>query len=342
MRIVVLAGGLSDERDVSLASGAQISNALVSKNHDVLLLDIYKGLQDVSDFESAYKKYRKETYTYNVPKEKPNLEVLRKQQNNQKSLIGPNVLEICQDADICFLALHGGIGENGQLQALFDIYGIQYTGSSYEGSLLAMNKIISKELMAFKGIKTPKWDIYNFDKELPEINYPVVFKPNDNGSSIGVIILNNSDELHKALEEIKDISNTILIEEKIDGREFSVGIIGNAALPVIEIIPKKGFFDYQSKYQEGASEEISPANISNSLAEELQNTALKVHNLLGLKVYSRIDFIVDQDNVIYCIEANSLPGMTQTSLLPKEAHANQISYQDLCELLIIESLKKYS
>ncbi|MBT2669396.1 hypothetical protein J7E95_01145 [Streptomyces sp. ISL-14] len=172
MRIVVLAGGLSDERDVSLASGAQISNALVSKNHDVLLLDIYKGLQDVSDFESAYKKYRKETYTYNVPKEKPNLEVLRKQQNNQKSLIGPNVLEICQDADICFLALHGGIGENGQLQALFDIYGIQYTGSSYEGSLLAMNKIISKELMAFNGIKTPKWDIYDFDKELPEINYP--------------------------------------------------------------------------------------------------------------------------------------------------------------------------
>lgn len=214
MRIVVLAGGLSDERDVSLASGAQISNALVSKNHDVLLLDIYKGLQDVSDFESAYKKYRKETYTYNVPKEKPNLEVLRKQQNNQKSLIGSNVLEICQDADICFLALHGGIGENGQLQALFDIYGIQYTGSSYEGSLLAMNKVISKELMAFNGIKTPKWDIYDFDKELPEINYPVVFKPNDNGSSIGVIILNNSDELHKALEEIKDISNTILIEEK--------------------------------------------------------------------------------------------------------------------------------
>ncbi|WP_163103530.1 D-alanine--D-alanine ligase family protein [Peribacillus alkalitolerans] len=342
MRIVVLAGGLSDERDVSLASGAQISNALISKNHDVLLLDIYKGLKDVYDFDSAYKKYRKVTYTYNVPKERPNLEVLRKQQNNQKSLIGPNVLEICQDADICFLALHGGIGENGQLQALFDIYGIQYTGSCYEGSLLAMNKKISKELMTFNGIKTPKWDIYNFDKELPEINYPVVVKPNDNGSSIGVIILNNSDETHKALEEIKDISKTILIEEKIEGREFSVGIIGNIALPVIEIIPKQGFFDYQSKYQEGASEEISPANIPDSLAEELQNNALKVHNLLGLKVYSRIDFIVNQDHVIYCIEANSLPGMTQTSLLPQEAHANQISYEDLCELLIKESLKKYS
>ncbi|MEH6939163.1 D-alanine--D-alanine ligase [Bacillus sp. JJ664] len=341
MKIIVLAGGLSDERDVSLASGAQISNALISKNHDVLLLDIYKGIQDVSDFESAYKKYRKETYTYTVPKEKPNLEVLLKQQNNQKSLIGPNVLEICQDADICFLALHGGIGENGQLQALFDIYGIQYTGSCYEGSLLAMNKIISKELMAFNGIKTPKWDVYNFDNELPEIHYPVVVKPNDNGSSIGVIILNNSEELHIALEEIKEISNTILIEEKIEGREFSVGIIGNTALPVIEIIPNKGFFDYQSKYQEGASEEISPANIPDSLTEELQNTALKVHNLLGLKVYSRIDFIIDHDNVIYCIEANSLPGMTQTSLLPREAHANQISYEDLCELLLKESLKKY-
>ncbi|MGG0658717.1 D-alanine--D-alanine ligase family protein [Rummeliibacillus pycnus] len=270
------------------------------------------------------------------------MEVLRKQQNNQKSLIGPNVLEICQNADICFLALHGGIGENGQLQALFDIYGIQYTGSCYESSLLAMNKIISKELMAFNGINTPRWDIYDFEKELPEINYPVVVKPNDNGSSIGVVILNNSDDLHTALEGIKDISHTILIEEKIEGREFSVGIIGKTALPVIEIIPKKGFFDYQSKYQAGASEEISPANIPDSLAEELQNTALKVYNLLGLKVYSRIDFIVDKDNVIYCIEANSLPGMTQTSLLPQEAFANQISYEDLCELIIKESLKKYS
>jgi len=342
MKIVVLAGGLSDERDVSLASGAQISNALISKNHDVLLLDIYKGLQDVSNFETAYKKYKKETYSYNVPKEKPNLQELRKQQNNQKSLIGPNVLAICQDADICFLALHGGIGENGQLQALFDIYGIQYTGSSYEGSLLAMNKIISKKLMAFNGIKTPKWDIYHFEKELPEISYPVVLKPNDNGSSIGVIMLDNSDELHQALEEIKSISNAVLIEEKIDGREFSVGIIGNSALPVIEIIPKKDFFDYESKYQEGASEEVCPANIPKTLAAELQKMAINVHNILGLKVYSRIDFIVDHNNEIYCIEANSLPGMTKTSLLPQEAQANQISYEDLCELLITESLKKYS
>lgn len=342
MKIVVLAGGLSDERDVSLASGAQISNALVSKNHEVLLLDLYNGLQDVSDFQSAYKKYKKEKYIYNVPKEKPDLEALKRQQNNQKSQIGPNVLEICQDADICFLALHGGIGENGQLQALFDIYGIRYTGSSYEGSLLAMNKIISKELMDFNGVKTPKWDVYDVNKELPEISYPAVFKPSDNGSSIGVKIVNNSDELNKALEELKDITNSILIEEKIDGREFSVGIIGNAALPVIEIIPNKGFFDYQSKYQEGESIEISPANIPNTLAEQLQNIALKVHDLLGLKVYSRIDFIVNQDNEIYCIEANSLPGMTQTSLLPKEALANQINYEDLCELIIIESFKKYA
>ncbi|MHC0037989.1 D-alanine--D-alanine ligase family protein [Pseudoneobacillus sp. C159] len=342
MKIVVLAGGLSDERDVSLASGAQISNALNAKNHEVLLLDIYKGLQDVVDFESAYQKYRKETYTYQVPKEKPNLKELQKQQNNQRSLIGPNVLEICQSADICFLALHGGIGENGQLQALFDIYGIKYTGSSYEGSLLAMNKIISKELMAFNGIKTPNWAVYQVGKELPEMNYPVVVKPNDNGSSIGVIILEKSDELHNAIKEIQDVSTTILIEEKIEGREFSVGIIGNTALPVIEIIPRNSFFDYQSKYQAGASEEITPAHIPDSLTKELQSTALKVHQLLGLKVYSRIDFIVDHDHVIYCIEANSLPGMTQTSLLPQEARANQISYEDLCELLINESLKKYS
>jgi D-alanine-D-alanine ligase len=341
MKIVVLAGGLSDERDVSLASGAQISNALQSRNHEVLLLDIYTGFQDVSDFDSAYQKYHKETYTYQVPEVKPDLEVLRKQQNNQKALVGPNVLEICQGADICFLALHGGIGENGQLQALLDIYGIPYTGSSYEGSLLAMNKIISKELMAFKGIQTPDWAVYRIGQELPELKYPVVVKPNDNGSSIGVTIIENPEELHQAIEEIQELSTTILIEEKIEGREFSVGVIGDTALPVIEIIPRSHFFDYQSKYQAGASEEITPANIPDGLTIEMQNNAVKVHQLLGLKVYSRIDFIVDENNHIFCIEANSLPGMTQTSLLPQEARAKGISYEDLCELLITESLKKY-
>jgi D-alanine-D-alanine ligase len=341
MKIVVLAGGLSDERDVSLASGAQISNALNSKNHEVLLLDIYTGLPEVSDFESAFQKYHKEIYSYQVPKEKPDLEALRRQQHGQKSLIGPNVLEICQGADICFLALHGGIGENGQLQALFDVYGIQYTGSGYEGSLLAMNKIISKELMAFNGIQTPDWVVYHPGEELPDLKYPVVVKPNDNGSSIGVSILENSQELHLAIEEIQSHSNTILIEEKIEGREFSVGVIGKTALPVIEIIPRSQFFDYQSKYQAGASEEITPAHIPESLTKELQSTALKVQQLLGLNVYSRIDFIVDQDHRLFCIEANSLPGMTQTSLLPQEARAHGIGYEDLCELLINESLKKY-
>ncbi|MBP2001026.1 D-alanine-D-alanine ligase [Paenibacillus shirakamiensis] len=334
MNIVVLAGGLSDERDVSLSSGSQIANALISRGHRVLLIDIYIGVADHENFEDAYHDLSISKYEYAVPKEEPDLELLRKKQNYQKSAIGPHVISICQSADFCFLALHGGIGENGKLQALFDIYGVAYSGSGYAGSLLAMDKGLSKQLMAANGVTTPDWIIYYAGDDTSNIPVPCVVKPNDNGSSIGVELVFSHHDLANALKNACKYSKSVLIEQMVEGREFSVGILGEEALPVIEIIPTNGFYDYNNKYQDGVATEITPAAISDELTASLQKEALKVHKILGLSGYSRIDFMVDSHLHIFCIEANTLPGMTPTSLLPKEAKAKGIDYPELCEKLI--------
>ncbi|MGT2888289.1 D-alanine--D-alanine ligase [Streptococcus didelphis] len=340
MKIVVLAGGLSDERDVSLSSGAKIANALMAKGHQVLLMDLYLGISDASDFDSAYSKYGQNTYHYDIPDLTPDLKELIIKNKGRESEIGINVVPICQTSDLVFLALHGGIGENGKLQAFFDLHYIKYTGSDYKSSLLAMDKIVSKTLMASNHIVTPKWTVCDSVSQ-NRLSAPAVVKPNDNGSSIGVKIAEKETDLKEAIQEARLYSESILIEEKIEGREFSVGILNRSALPVIELIPKQGFYDYQNKYQVGATEEITPAVIDDKLKDSLQELALDVFKLLQLSVYARIDFIVDANNRIYCIEANSLPGMTPTSLLPQEALANGISYENLCQQIVDLSLKKY-
>ena len=259
--------------------------------------------------------------------------------NNSQKLIGKNVLAICQSADCCFLALHGGLGENGKLQALLDIFGIKYTGSNYQGSLLAMDKHISKQLFVQNKILTPAWQVVQKVHTLT-IPAPCVVKPISNGSSIGVQIVENAVALPTAIRQAQIYSQRVLVEEKINGREFSVGILGETILPIIEIIPQNGFYDYANKYQVGATLEITPAEISPTLSEKLGYLALKVHRLLGLEVYSRIDFIVTETEEVYCIEANSLPGMTPTSLLPQEATAMGLSYGQLCEKILELSLAK--
>ncbi len=232
-----------------------------------------------------------------------------------------------------FLALHGSIGENGKFQAVFDINGIQYTGTGYVGSLLAMDKDLSKKLMSSNNVLTPKWKYVDLQMETDfnDISYPCVVKPCSCGSSVGVTMVEVPSELNDAIKFAKRYENFVIVEEKIIGREFSVGILNGEALPVIEIKPLTGFYDYKNKYQKGLTEEICPANISNELCCLLQNDALRVHTLLRLGFYSRIDFIVDPNNNAYCLEANTLPGMTPTSLLPQEALANGIPYSDLCE-----------
>ena len=331
MNVVVLAGGLSPERDVSLASGMLISNALVEKGHSVLLLDLYKGIED--DEMHLLFSNEKRNYDFTIDEEIPELT-----KKNTKNLIGRNVIKICKMADIVFLALHGSIGENGKLQAIFDCMGIKYTGSSYEGSILAMDKILTKKILEHDNIKTPKWHLLkNVRKE--NIKFPVVVKPANNGSSIGVSIANNLEEFEVAIIECEKYKDEIIIEEYIKGREFSVGILDKTALPPIEIIPKAGFYDYKNKYQEGKTIEICPPKISQDKIKEMQQIAMKVHNALLLGAYSRIDFILDENGNLNVLEANSLPGMTKTSLLPQEALVTGITYEDLCEKILLSNLK---
>lgn len=339
MKVVVLAGGLSPEREVSLSSGSKIANALMEKGHEVLLLDLYLGIKDVTDFNSLFRKMEDHNpYQYQVPKEEPNLTKLKEDFGNGNILIGENVLPLCQYADRVFLALHGSIGENGQLQAMFDIYGISYTGSGYIGSLLAMDKGLSKVIMQKHGIETPDYIVADLteEQELEKtLMIPCVIKPLSCGSSVGVSIVRSQEELGKALEYAKKYENKVLIEELIVGREFSIGILNHRALPLIEIIPKTGFYDYTNKYQAGMAMEVCPAVLEDDISIKMQEAALKVHEELQLGFYSRVDFLLKEDGSFYCLEANTLPGMTPTSLLPQEAAACGISYSELCELILL-------
>lgn len=339
MKIIVLAGGLSPERDVSLSSGALIANALLENGHRVMLLDAYLGIHS-PDFPPIYKTVETAAkFSYAVPIREPDLCALRAQAGNKASLLGEGVLPLCAEADLIFLALHGGIGENGQLQAVFDVHGIRYTGTGYIGSLLAMDKDISKRLLREANIPTPDWQridtanaaaIGRIIGEESEFK-PFVIKPCSCGSSVGVTIVESPEAAQAALELAMQYENSLLIEDKIEGREFSVGILGGEALPVIEICPVSGFYDYAHKYQPGATAEICPAEIPEAVRALLQANALAVHKALHLGDYSRVDFMLDSQNRAYCLEANTLPGMTPTSLLPQEALAAGISYRALCE-----------
>ena len=334
MKIVVLAGGLSPERDVSLSSGSLIANALIENGHSVCLLDLYKGT-DASVDSLFYDLKSGKKYSYTVPQHEPDLKRLKAETNNDNSLIGDNVINLCKAADMVFLALHGDIGENGKLQAVFDVLGIKYTGTGYAGSLLAMDKDIAKQIMVNNSVLTPPWILVDIESnsfcgEIEAFGFPCVIKPCSCGSSVGITIVNSEDELKIALEYVKNYERNAIVEKKISGREFSVGVLGSYALPAIEIIPNEGFYDYKNKYQPGLTKEVCPAEISDDIMKRLQEAALCVHKILRLGDYSRIDFMLSAEGNIYCLEANTLPGMTPTSLLPQMAAAAGISYNELC------------
>lgn len=342
MRIIVLAGGLSPERDVSLSSGSLIANALIENGHDVMLLDLFLG-NDNKEILPVYRnKNSKYRFNYIVPEHEPDLTAIKSSVISNNDFIGNGVIDLCKDADVVFLGLHGSIGENGQLQAVFDMYGINYTGTKYIGSLLAMDKDISKKLMRENGILTADWQYIKLNEHNDFINikYPCVVKPCSCGSSIGVTIVENKNQLNCAIDYAKKYEEYVIIEDKIEGREFSVGILNGKTLPVIEIKPLRGFYDYKNKYQKGLTEEICPADISDEMSQILQNNALAVHNTLRLGFYSRIDFILDDNHNAYCLEANTLPGMTPTSLFPQEALAAGISYRELCNIIVNGNIAK--
>ncbi|MCR5785817.1 MAG: D-alanine--D-alanine ligase [Eubacterium sp.] len=347
MNIVVLAGGTSTERDVSFASSALISKALKSRGHKVIMLDVFFGYGDEEcDVSGAFDKADEIALsTQGIGEKAPDIEAVKAlRKDKSDAFFGPNVIAICKQADIVFIGLHGENGENGKVQAALDLMGIKYTGSGYLGSALAMNKVLTRQmclrhsLPVAEGMSVRKG---YFNGELPPFGFPCVVKPCSGGSSVGVFMVNNEDEYKNAVKEAFTYDEELVIEKCIKGREFSVGVIDGKACPVIEIAPISGFYDYKNKYQAGAAVETCPADIPEEAAAKMQKYAEIMHIILQLSVYSRTDFMMDENGDVFALECNTLPGMTPTSLLPQEAKVLGISYEDLCEKIIKLSLEKY-
>ncbi len=342
MKIAVLAGGISPERDVSLSSGSMIANALAEKGHAVVLLDSFLGIEAPSEgLECLFKKIPEYQPQYiNVPSEPPDLKkVCAERVPDTGCNFGQNVLELCRMADVVFIALHGEGGEDGQVQATFDQMNICYTGSGFYACVKAMNKDVAKHLMKAARIPTARWehltypDDVNWDRVFA-LGYPQFVKPTCGGSSIATYKCENEEEVRAALKEASEVSEDLMCEAYFGGREFDVGILDGKALEPIEIIPVSGWFDYEKKYQPGMTSEVCPAEISAEHAGILKDAALRIHKCLGLGFYSRIDFKMEDDGSFTCLEANTLPGMTPGSLFPKEAKAAGIAYADLCNMIV--------
>lgn len=345
MKIVVLAGGLSSERNVSLSTGVLVCQALRDRGHDVAFIDMFLGLEGYQNGETdLYAAEIPETFRA-VHKLAPDLEAVKASRKDPgSSLFGPGVLKFCREADIVFLALHGTCGEDGRVQAAFDLMGIPYTGSGYLGSAIAMDKNLTKSLLVDYGVRMPAWKVIELkEQRIPSLcetlELPSVVKVLRGGSSLGVFIVKTREELKRALKDCLRYDSMVMVEQYISGREFSCGVLEDRALPSVEIIPQVEFYDYESKYQPGATLEICPGRIPPEIERQLQDTALKVHRALGLEVYSRSDFILSEDGKPYFLEVNTLPGMTKTSLVPQEAAAIGIDYGELCERIIAASKK---
>lgn len=345
MKIAVLCGGLSPERNVSISSGTKIAGALQESGHQVVLLDMFFGLEDytgdiahVFDDPPALGGTR-------IDESAPDLEAVRAQRKLQSpSLFGEHVLEVCAMADIVFLALHDSCGEDGRIQATLDLLGVPYTGSGYLGSGMAMDKSVTKRFLESEGIRTAPWrDVHYTASDIPrlveELEVPCAVKIVNGGSSIGVELPDTKEQLREALTKLLTYGDHVVVEKKIKGREIQIAVLGDTYLPAVEIIPRGEYFDYVSKYQKGGAQEICPAPITEEEWHQIGEMALKLHRGLGLSVYSRSDFLLDEEGKAWCLEINTLPGMTPTSLVPQEAAQVGLSYADLCERIVEESLK---
>jgi len=343
MNIIVLCGGLSLERDVSLVSGSSIAKALRERGHRAVLVDLYFGYQGSYDSPEEIFTLPYDDSLAVIGDNAPDIETIRKsrkQQNNSR--IGDNIIEICRAADIVFMALHGADGEDGRIQAMLDLCGIKYTGCGYLGSAICMNKAVTKKILVESGIRTPHGIVVSiYDKKHDCPGIPCVVKPCSGGSSVGTSIVTDMADYDEALKNAFKFEPYALVENYISGREVDVAVLAGKALPPIEIRPKSGWFDYKNKYQSGMTDEICPTDFPQKTLNKLMKAAVNIHNALGIDIYSRMDFIVDENGEPWCLEANTLPGMTPASLMPKEAAVIGISYGELCEIIISESMKKY-
>ncbi len=337
MNIAVIFGGISSERNVSINGGISVCKALKEKGYNVIAIDPALGANCIVD-----------TSNLNLKSVAPTLEELHS--FNKKSLIDCINSSVFDNIDLAFLVLHGKFGEDGLIQALLELRGVPYTGSGVKSSALSIDKHSSKVMMSAAGIPTPKWELLHindaedFDllKSLrKELGQKLVIKPNDEGSTIGLTIVEKGDldEIAQGIRDAGQYSGDVIIEEYIAGREITVAVINGEAYPIIEIIPIDGFFDYNNKYTKGKTDYICPADINEDLSDYIQNISITAYNALGCKGVSRLDFRLSEDNLPYCLEINTIPGFTSTSLVPIAAKAVGLEYPDLCELIIKTTLK---
>lgn len=342
MRIAVLAGGISAERDVSLLSGEMICTALRKSGHETAFVDSFLGADvEEKDIPSLYTTGDLETH-HEIADRLPDLAALRAQRGGEGD-IGPNVVEILRYADITFNALHGGDGENGRMQAYLDMLALPYTGDGYLASALAMHKGIAKLLFEQAGVPVPPGICLRNGASAQSWKggFPCIVKPVSSGSSVGVAKADSLTALEGALTDTFAHGDEALVERFIPGREFAVGVLGGRALPVIEITPDGGAYDYAHKYQSGLTVETCPALLPADTTVHLQEMAERACTALGIEIVGRGEFILDPEGNLWCLEMNTLPGMTPLSLLPQEAAAAGLSYGELCMQIIDLSRKKY-
>ena len=372
LKIIVLCGGLSTERNISFLTGSRVCAALRSRGHRAVLTDLYLGFEELGG--EPYRKafadgvFDPEVLFDDLPPvpdlsfdgKSPDLKAVRESRKwKSPSMFGRHVLEACRAADMVFIAMHGKNGEDGRVQAAFDLMGITYTGSGHLGAAMAMDKMITKMVVGPRGVRTPafrRWDFALLPDEAgsPEkaakardrfvrsvcmqTDVPCVVKTPDGGSSVGVYIVREKDGLEEAVRGCLAYGNSFMVEQFIEGREFTCGVLCGRALPSVEIVPKTRFYDYSNKYVAGATEEICPGRVSPEIEKEIGRVALQGHEIMGLKTYSRTDVMLDEDGKVWFIEVNTLPGMTATSLVPQEAAKVGIGYDELCETIVEDAL----
>lgn len=335
MHVAVILGGTSSERNVSLASGTAIAKALKQSGHDVILLDPAFGKNQ---------KLQPFTQVGVTPPEQTELDRLPAEQG--KALFDLVELILSKKIDIVFNALHGGIGENGIIQSIFEAAKINYTGSGVMASALAMNKVTSKYIFQSCNVPTPPFLFFKKSTEWAAVHkaivstfqFPIVIKPNEEGSTVGLSIVKGEKDLGAAWEKAIHYGH-VLVEKYIAGRELTVAVLGDQALPVIEIIPEGGFYDYEHKYTKGKTNYVCPADITTAISDNAKSFAVKAFQGLGCEAYARVDFRLSENNELYCLEVNTLPGMTETSLVPKAAKADGMEFEQLVERIIQSSFK---
>jgi D-alanine-D-alanine ligase len=324
MRVTVLTGGTSAERDVALASAVQVIAALRSRGHEVSVVDTARGYIPATDEPALLSGV--------VGTEPPSIAQLRGLEQGLL-LSGLANLAAVKRADVLFLALHGGRGEDGTIQTLLEMVGVPYTGSGRLGSAMAMDKDISKRLFRGAGVATADWVMAPAarDQVGRDFGWPVVVKPSKQGSTVGLSVVKTAGEYEPAVALARQYDDEVMIERFVPGRELTVGVLEGRPLPVGEIIPRHEIFDYECKYTPGMSQEIFPADLPAKLTAECQRLALLAHEALKLGGYSRVDFRLTPAGELFCLEVNTLPGMTATSLLPQAAQAAGMAFPELCE-----------